>query len=432
MTGPEGPVTFLGGKRESCCHVILELCHALLGGCLGGGERVGDRLDDFEVALHLRLGTRGADNGSVAPLVEQKDRVGAGKLIGALGHVCRSGGRASQSRGRIATQVSHRCRHEREVVHADRERLGQVHAMLLSNSIQLIGQGLALRVEARGEVGEEQGGGDAILVRELDANVVIFADGSFRKASDLNELSADLEDLPINLIVAPALTNISDSRTHIRPISGIPLVHVDLPTTVQASRLGKRLFDILGATIALILSLPIALVVCLLIKIEDGGPIIFRQQRVGRKGVEFSCLKFRSMVVGADKLRNDIDHLNESDGALFKVKDDPRITKVGKVIRRFSVDVLPQLINVIRGDMSLVGPRPALPREVATYDRQLMRRLEVRPGLTGLWQVSGRSDPSWDESVRLDLYYVNNWSMVRDIVIVLRTFAAVLRGSGAY
>jgi lipopolysaccharide/colanic/teichoic acid biosynthesis glycosyltransferase len=174
------------------------------------------------------------------------------------------------------------------------------------------------------------------------------------------------------------------------------------------------------------------LVAAALVKLHDRGPVFFRQRRVGRDGREFGMVKFRSMVVEADRMLDNIRHLNESDNILFKVKNDPRVTPVGRVLRKFSIDELPQLFNVLRGEMSLVGPRPPLAKEVAEYESDVHRRLLVRPGMTGLWQVSGRSQLSWDETVRLDLYYVDNWSMMTDLVIMAKTVKAVLASRGAY
>ncbi len=201
---------------------------------------------------------------------------------------------------------------------------------------------------------------------------------------------------------------------------------------MQASRWVKRAFDLIGSSILLLLSAPLMGAVAIAIKLEDGGPILFKQTRVGRRGEEFECLKVRSMVVDAEAKLAELAAQNEGAGVLFKMARDPRITRVGQFIRRFSIDEVPQFWNVFRGDMSLVGPRPALPREVAQYDRDAVRRLDVRPGLTGLWQVSGRSDLPWDETVRLDVYYVDNWSIMQDLSILMRTAGAVLASRGAY
>ena len=186
------------------------------------------------------------------------------------------------------------------------------------------------------------------------------------------------------------------------------------------------------AALALLFFLPLMILVALAIWCQDRGPIFFAHRRIGRDGRKFPCLKFRSMVVDAEKLRHDLEANAAQASVLFKMTDDPRVTKPGRLIRRFSLDELPQLWNVVRGHMSLVGPRPPLPREVARYETDMNRRLRVRPGMTGLWQVSGRSDLSWDDTVRLDLYYVDNWSMVQDLVILCRTLSAVLSSRGAY
>ncbi len=168
------------------------------------------------------------------------------------------------------------------------------------------------------------------------------------------------------------------------------------------------------------------------VKLYDGGPVLFRQERVGKDGMLFSCLKFRSMVLDAEARLAELHAEHGYESGLFKLRADPRITKPGAWLRKYSLDELPQLANVLRGDMSLVGPRPPLPVEVAAYERDTNRRLDVRPGLTGLWQVSGRSDLSWEETVRLDLFYVDNWSMLQDLNILVKTVGAVMRTDGAY
>jgi exopolysaccharide biosynthesis polyprenyl glycosylphosphotransferase len=186
-----------------------------------------------------------------------------------------------------------------------------------------------------------------------------------------------------------------------------------------------------AAALLVILS-PMLLVIAALIKLDDRGPILFRQPRVGRQGKPFAMLKFRSMVVDAERRLEEIRHLNESDSVLFKVRADPRVTRVGRVLRKYSLDEFPQLLNVLSGEMSLVGPRPPLAREVDTYAEDVHRRLLVRPGMTGLWQVSGRAELSWADTVRLDLYYVDNWSMLSDLAIMVKTVKAVFFPRGAY
>ena len=217
-----------------------------------------------------------------------------------------------------------------------------------------------------------------------------------------------------------------------RSVAGLHLVHVKEPTFTGPQRLAKEVVDRSVGFLGLLALSPLIAVVAIAIKLDDRGPVFFRQVRCGRDGRTFNILKFRTMVVNAEQLLAEIDAQNETDGLLFKMKADPRITKVGRVLRKYSIDEVPQLWNVLRGEMSLVGPRPPLPSEVALYESHITRRLLVKPGLTGLWQVSGRSDLSWDETVRLDLYYVDHWTPIMDMVIVGKTFSAVLRGSGAY
>jgi exopolysaccharide biosynthesis polyprenyl glycosylphosphotransferase len=212
----------------------------------------------------------------------------------------------------------------------------------------------------------------------------------------------------------------------------LPLLHVDHPEFTGTKQVIKDGFDKMLGLSALALLAPAFLLVALAIRFSDGGPAFFRQTRVGRDGRAFTVYKFRTMVLGAEDRKAELEAINEKDGLLFKIRNDPRITTVGGWLRRWSVDELPQLINVVRGDMSLVGPRPALPDEAARYGDYVRRRLVVKPGLTGLWQVNGRSDLSWEESVRLDLRYVENWSLVLDLQILWKTCSAVLRGSGAY
>jgi exopolysaccharide biosynthesis polyprenyl glycosylphosphotransferase len=266
----------------------------------------------------------------------------------------------------------------------------------------------------------------------VGADVIVFADGAFNSAHELRRAMWDLESHSVQAIVVPSLTDVSSERLKVRPVAGLPLVHVDAPRTLHASHWAKRVFDILGSLSIMLLISPVCLATAVWIKFHDGGPVLFRQTRVGRDGRTFSCLKFRSMVVDAEQLRGDLEVDHERSAVLFKMADDPRVTRPGRLIRRLSIDELPQLFNVLRGQMSLVGPRPPLPHEAARYESDMERRLRVRPGMTGLWQVSGRSDLSWDETVRLDLYYVDNWSMVQDLTILVRTVSAVLSSRGAY
>jgi exopolysaccharide biosynthesis polyprenyl glycosylphosphotransferase len=241
-----------------------------------------------------------------------------------------------------------------------------------------------------------------------------------------------LERDDIDLIVANNLIDVAGARTTIRPVDGLPMLHVEHPTLSGARRVAKTVFDVVGAGLLLLVFAPLLAAVALAVRLDSKGPVLFRQTRVGRYGREFQIYKFRTMHTDAERRLAEIRHLNEGDGVLFKMQNDPRITRVGKHLRRLSLDELPQLFNVIGGTMSLVGPRPPLQAEVAAYPRDARRRLAVRPGMTGLWQVSGRSDLPWEEAVRLDLRYVENWSLSLDLVILLRTLTAVWRGAGAY
>jgi exopolysaccharide biosynthesis polyprenyl glycosylphosphotransferase len=274
---------------------------------------------------------------------------------------------------------------------------------------------------------------DIALAVRNDVDVVFFAGGAHTSGSELRRAIYELEHTAVQLVVAPSVSGISEDRVQLRPVGGLPLVHIDPPRWTDASRLGKRTFDLVGALALLVLTAPVLLVAGAWVKLHDHGPVLFRQRRVGRDGATFDCFKFRSMVTDAE-LRLAALHAEQGyDGTgLFKMKQDPRITTPGRLLRRLSIDELPQLWNVVRGEMSLVGPRPPLPTEVQGYDEHVARRLHVRPGLTGLWQVSGRSDLSFDEAIRLDIYYVDNWSMLQDLQILCRTLGAVLGSRGAY
>lgn len=248
----------------------------------------------------------------------------------------------------------------------------------------------------------------------------------------LRELSWELEDTAADLVVAPGLMEVAGPRMHIRPVIGLPLLQIEKPEFTGGRRLLKGFVDRTSALLGLALLSPLLVALFLAIRLDDHGPAFFRQTRVGKNGAEFRIWKFRSMYVDAEARLAGIRTLNENDGLLFKMRADPRVTPIGRFIRRYSLDELPQLFNVLNGTMSLVGPRPPLPAEVAEYGFDVRRRLLVRPGLTGLWQVSGRSDLSWEESVRLDLRYVENWSLGQDALILWKTASAVLHGSGAY
>jgi exopolysaccharide biosynthesis polyprenyl glycosylphosphotransferase len=250
--------------------------------------------------------------------------------------------------------------------------------------------------------------------------------------SALRRLGWALEKTRAELLLAPAVTEIVGTRVRIRPVCGLPLMHMERPELTGVRRLTKDLFDKTAAGFGVLFLLPVVLGIAVAVKVTSHGQVFFRQERVGRDGQTFSMLKFRSMVTGADGMIEALAATSDGNGVLFKKKDDPRVTWVGKFIRRYSLDELPQLLNVIRGDMSLVGPRPPLPTEVERYGFDMHRRFLVKPGLTGLWQVSGRSDLSWDDSVRIDVRYVENWSLTFDLMILWKTVGAVRRGAGAY
>ncbi len=232
--------------------------------------------------------------------------------------------------------------------------------------------------------------------------------------------------------MAPALTDVAGPRVHIRPVSGLQLLYVEQPEFTGPTWAMKEAFDRALAALALLALSPLLVLIAASIRLTSTGPVIFRQVRVGRNGEVFTVYKFRTMVVGAETHLEALWEISEGNGVLFKLKDDPRVTRVGRFLRRLSLDELPQLWNVLVGSMSVVGPRPALPNEAERYGRSTARRLLVKPGITGLWQVSGRSDLSWEDSVRLDLYYVENWSFAGDVQILWKTLSAVVRGQGAY
>jgi exopolysaccharide biosynthesis polyprenyl glycosylphosphotransferase len=248
----------------------------------------------------------------------------------------------------------------------------------------------------------------------------------------LRALAWELEKTGTDLCLSPALLDVAGPRTTIRPTAGLTLLHVDHPQLSGSRVVIKDLFDRCVAATALILLLPLMVILGAMIWLHDRGPALFTQTRVGKDGHVFKIYKFRTMVVDAEKRRAELIPNNDHDGILFKIRKDPRITGVGAHLRRWSVDELPQLLNVLLGNMSLVGPRPALPAEAAEYADHVRRRLVVKPGLTGLWQVSGRSDLSWEESVRLDLRYVENWSFALDLQIMWKTISALVGRAGAY
>jgi exopolysaccharide biosynthesis polyprenyl glycosylphosphotransferase len=269
-------------------------------------------------------------------------------------------------------------------------------------------------------------------VKAFDADTVAVLACPEIDGIRLRGLAWELEKTGTDLCVSPALLDVAGPRTTIRPTAGLTLLHVDHPQLSGLRLVVKDLFDRCVAAAALLLLFPLLTLLGLTIWLSDRGPALFTQVRVGKDGRAFRIYKFRTMVVDAEQRKAELFATNETDGILFKLRNDPRVTSVGAHLRRWSVDELPQLINVFLGDMSLVGPRPALPDEAEKYAEHVHRRLVVKPGITGLWQVSGRSDLSWDESVRLDLRYVENWSFALDLQILWKTISVLVRRSGAY
>lgn len=264
------------------------------------------------------------------------------------------------------------------------------------------------------------------------ADTIAVAGSSAMTGPELRQLSWNLEGTGIQLVVAPAVTDVAGPRIVVRPVDGLPLLHVDEPEFHGARRIAKAAIERMASALLLLLLSPVLLAIAVAIRVGSRGPVLYRQRRVGLHGADFTLVKFRTMYVGAHGDVGKVAHLDARGHVLFKVRTDPRVTRVGHFLRRHSLDELPQLWNVVAGSMSLVGPRPPLPEEVARYREDARRRLLVKPGMTGLWQVSGRADLSWDESVRLDLYYVENWSVALDALVLWKTFAAVMRGRGAY
>lgn len=344
----------------------------------------------------------------------------------------------------------------RRVIHAARRHGHLVHRVVVAGSVaqvdevarvlgreRWLGYSVVGAVVPAVEAVDTTPGGVPVLgstartvavVVDTACDIVLFAGGAVSSAQQMRRAAWELADTTVQIMLVPQLTDVANDRVRVRPAAGLQLMELEGPRHHNASRISKRLFDVAGASVALLLAAPVLLLTALAIRLHDGGPVLFRQQRVGRNGELFDCFKFRSMVVDADAMVEAVaaQNKNGEDHVLFKAENDPRVTGPGRLIRRFSVDEVPQFLNVLRGDMSMVGPRPPLPSEVERYSDDVRRRLAVRPGITGLWQVSGRSDLSWEDSVRLDLYYVDNWSLVQDLAILARTVGAVLSSRGAY
>jgi exopolysaccharide biosynthesis polyprenyl glycosylphosphotransferase len=269
------------------------------------------------------------------------------------------------------------------------------------------------------------------VVRAMGCDAVAVTSDDATRYNYLRELAWSLEGAGVELLVDPGLVEVAGTRMHIRPLMGFPLLHVEEPHFTGWRRVVKRASDIVLTSIGLIVISPLMLFIAAVVKLQDGGPVVFRQSRVGREGKPFTMLKFRSMVVDAEDRKLELMSYNEGRGGLFKLSRDPRVTPFGQFLRSFSLDELPQLLNVLAGSMSLVGPRPHLASELAQMPSEASRRSLVTPGLTGLWQVSGRSDLEGDDAIRLDLRYVENWSLALDLLILCKTISAVLGKRGA-
>jgi exopolysaccharide biosynthesis polyprenyl glycosylphosphotransferase len=271
---------------------------------------------------------------------------------------------------------------------------------------------------------------EVVRARGCDAVAVTSDDAT--RYNYLRQLAWSLEGADVELLVDPGLVEVAGPRMHIRPLMGFPLLHVEEPHFTGWRRVVKRVNDLVLGTVGLLIFSPLMLGIAAVIKLQDGGPVIFRQARIGRDGKPFTMLKFRSMVEDAEDRKLELMENNEGNGGLFKLSDDPRVTRFGQFLRDFSLDELPQLFNVLAGSMSLVGPRPHLASELALMPSEASRRSLVTPGLTGLWQVSGRSNLEGDDAVRLDLRYVENWSLTLDLQILWKTISAVLARRGAH
>lgn len=269
------------------------------------------------------------------------------------------------------------------------------------------------------------------IVRTHNIDTVVIASSAFDH-DVLARIIAELRGEDVTVHVSSGLFEVLTSRVFVTEVAGVPLITVRGLGLSRASRVTKRVFDLVIASVIILAGLPLWLIITLAVKLSSPGPILYAQERVGRDGVRFGMLKFRSMYADADERLSEVKGSNEATGPLFKMRDDPRVTPLGRVIRKYSIDEFPQLLNVLKGEMSLVGPRPPLPHEVEEYAMRDWRRLEVVPGMTGLWQVSGRSRLTFDEMVRLDLFYIENWSVALDLSLMVRTIPAVLFARGAY
>lgn len=270
-----------------------------------------------------------------------------------------------------------------------------------------------------------------VVVGDAHAEAVAVAPSETLTGEAIRQLAWRLEGREIDLLIAPAMMDIAGPRLSVRPAAGLPLLHLDEAALSRPQRFAKRALDLIGALTMIVVLSPVLVASAIAVKVTSKGPVVFRQVRIGREGEPFTMLKFRTMVVGADRMKDELRRENDLEDPMFKMARDPRVTGAGGFLRRWSLDELPQLFNVVGGSMSLVGPRPHPLDDVDRYELEAYRRLALKPGMTGLWQVEGRSDLPWSEALQLDLYYVESWSLSGDIVLLARTVRAVIQGRGA-
>lgn len=309
--------------------------------------------------------------------------------------------------------------------------------------LRVVGVWVPDRIVSRGErfrygdidvpvLGAESHLGEAVMVNEEQVDTVVVTDTEHLGHDGMRELAWALEGRDVDLLVAPNVIDVAGPRVHLEAHGNMPLIYLSGPRYSRARSLSRAIFDRGFATLVLLASSPVLLLGMLAVRLTSRGPVFYRSERIGEHGVPFQMYKLRTMVRDADQVREELVKHNMSSGPLFKMQNDPRVTTVGRFLRKYSIDELPQFLNVIKGDMSVVGPRPPLRAEVEAYSDTMRRRLLIKQGVTGLWQVSGRSDLSWEDSIRLDLDYVENWSMLRDLQIIFRTLRAVMASRGAY
>jgi exopolysaccharide biosynthesis polyprenyl glycosylphosphotransferase len=336
--------------------------------------------------------------------------------------------RSQRRRGRYTQNVL--------IVGADDEGLEVARAMADGNGsgyrvIGFLDDDVSVGTPVLGDL-EVVGKTEACLDVAYDQRVgLVVVSPSGLRAGTLRDLTVALEGSMVDLAVAPSLFEVVTRRVTVESVDNVPILHVGQVRLERGRAALKRTVDLVGSAALLLVLSPVMLAAAITIRVRDGGPVLYRQERVGREGEPFTMLKFRTMRNGAHKELKQIAHLNEADGHFFKVRDDPRVTTTGRFLRKWSIDEFPQLWNVLRGDMSLVGPRPPLPEEVEKYEAWHLRRLRIRPGVTGVWQVSGRSDVPFDEAVRMDVFYIENWSLGYDLFVLAKTVRAILSRRGA-